>query len=114
MLKSNAFLTLTAALIVTGCASQSQMLNNDQDTAIQTAVKRGQFEMNCPGATGTVLSRDFIQPALQGPWISGPQRTEYTIGVSGCNKRVTYLVICQVWSEGCFAAGRPGDRFEGQ
>ena len=31
--------------------------------AIQSAVNRGKFEMNCPEATGTVISKDMLQPA---------------------------------------------------
>jgi hypothetical protein len=111
--KSYGLAALIAALVLTGCASESQMLANEQDVAIQTAVSRGQFEMNCPAATGTVISSDFIQPALQGPWVSGPERTEYTVGVSGCDKRRTYVVICQIDSQGCFAAGGRQNSSEG-
>lgn len=35
----------------------------------------------------------------------GVYRLEYTIGVSGCNQRATYLVICPEDGSGCFAAG---------
>ena len=38
------------------------------------------FEMNCPEAKPTVISREVIQPALQGPFVNGSQRAEYTIG----------------------------------
>jgi hypothetical protein len=41
MLKSYPFSALIAALVVTGCASQNQMLDSKQDTAIQTALARG-------------------------------------------------------------------------
>jgi hypothetical protein len=54
----------TAALVlVAACATQKQMLDQGQDEAVQTALTRGRFELNCPEATATVLSRDFIQPA---------------------------------------------------
>jgi hypothetical protein len=33
------------------------------------------------------------------------QRAEYTIGVSGCGARKTFIVICPEESDGCFAAG---------
>jgi len=39
--------------------------------------------------------------------VSGIQRAEYTIGVKGCDKRETYVVICPEGGEGCYAAG-PG------
>jgi hypothetical protein len=75
--------------------------------AVQTATNRGQFELNCPSATGVMLSREVVQPALQGPMIGGLQRAEFTVGVSGCGKRTTIVVICPDEGDGCFAAG-PG------
>jgi hypothetical protein len=74
---------------------------------VQTAVSRAQFEMNCQQVTPTIISREVVQPALQGPWVNGIQRAEYTVGVAGCGKRHTYVVICPDGGEGCFAAG-PG------
>jgi hypothetical protein len=100
-------LALTATLAVAGCATQAQFLDSKQAMAMQTAVGRGQYEMNCAQATPTLISREVIQPALQGPWVQGIQRAEYTIGVSGCEKRTTFVVICPDGGEGCFAAG-PG------
>ncbi len=101
--------TLLALLVLAGagCATQADFLNSKQPSAMQTAVSRRQFEMNCPAATGTLISREAVQPALQGPWGGGIQRAEFTIGVSGCEKRHTYVVICPEGGEGCFAAG-PG------
>jgi hypothetical protein len=100
-------LTLLAVLAAAGCATQAQFLENKQGMAIQTAVSRGQFELNCPAATGTLLSKEVVQPALQGPMIGGLQRAEFTVGVSGCGKRTTFVVICPDEGDGCFAAG-PG------
>jgi len=94
----------TALLLAGGCASQSQMLDNRQPSAIETALQRGKFDLDCPSATAVVLSRDFIQPAVQGPWVSGMTRVEYTVGVEGCNQRTTYIVICQEGTDTCFAA----------
>ena len=81
---------LVAALITAGCASQAQFLDGKQAMAMQTAVSRGQFEMNCPSATGIILSREVIQPAIQAPALGGLQRAEFTVGVSGCGKRTTF------------------------
>jgi len=103
---------LVGITLVASCVSQKQMLTQRQDEAVQTALQRGRFELNCPAATGTVLSSDFIQPAVQGPWVNGLQRVEYTVGVEGCNQRTTYVVMCQVGTETCFAA-HPNDRFRG-
>jgi hypothetical protein len=100
--------TLAALVVVVGlaaaCATQKQELNARQDGAVQTALERGRFDLNCPSATATVLSRDYIQPAIQGPWVSGLQRVEYTVGVAGCDQRTTYVVICQLGTSTCFAA----------
>ena len=107
-------LLLLAALATTGgCVTQQQMLQQRQPTAIDTALQRGRFDLNCPAATATVLSSDFIQPAIQGPWVNGLQRVEYTIGVEGCNQRTTYIVICQEGTDTCFAAA-PDSRFRQQ
>ena len=62
----NKWLLVTlAALAAAGCASQAQFLDNRQAMAMQTATSRGQFEMNCPAATGTILSREVVQPVLR-------------------------------------------------
>lgn len=100
-------LAIAAALFITGCVSQTQFLDSKQNMAMQTALSRAQFEMNCQEATPVLISREVIQPALQGPYVGGIQRAEYTIGVSGCGKRTTFVVICPDGGEGCFAAG-PG------
>jgi len=110
MSRSTALLSLAvsfAVLTLVGCASQSQLLNQNQGMAIQTALSRGQFEMNCPQATPTVISQEVVQPVMQGPWVGGIQRYEYTVGVSGCGQKRTYIVICPEGGTGCFAAG-PG------
>ena len=101
------FLTLALALSIAGCVSQTQFLQSKQAMAIQTAVSRGQFEMNCPAATGTLISQEVVQPALEGPYVGGIQRAEYTVGVAGCGQRNTFVVVCPDGGSGCFAAG-PG------
>ena len=105
MLKACALLILIIVPGMVGCASQTDFLNSKQPIAMQTAVSRAQFEMNCPGVTGTVLSRDVIQPTYQGPYVGGIERAEFTIGVEGCGKRATLVVICPQSGEGCYATG---------
>ncbi|MQM35915.1 MAG: hypothetical protein CRU72_16245 [Candidatus Accumulibacter phosphatis] len=90
-------------LVLAGCASDQQMLANDQDNALRVAVRRGQFEMSCANAAGTVLSSNILQPVL---W-NGLERAEYTVGVAGCGKKATYIAVCQLGSSTCLAiAGR--------
>ena len=96
---------------IAGCATQQQQLAQRQPEAIQAALQRGRFDLNCPTATATVLSNDYIQPAIQGPWVSGLNRVEYTVGVEGCNQRTTYVVMCQEGTSTCFASS-PDARFQ--
>lgn len=101
MKKSHLLFVLTAAALFSGCASNpEQVLSQEKDKAVQTAVQRGRFEMDCPKATGTVLSSNILQPIVWG----GLERAEYTVGVEGCGKRATYIVVCQINSVSCFAA----------
>ena len=92
------------ALLLTNCQSPSQTLADEQSVAMQAAVRRGQFELGCPTATGTVLSSNLLQPVLYG----GLEHAEYTIGVSGCGRRAVYVSVCQVGSVACFAASSRG------
>ena len=109
--RSGAWLaTLLSALGVLACQTQAQFLATKQATALETALTRARFEMNCPNATGQVLSSEVVQPALQGPYVAGIQRAEYTIGVAGCGQRNTYVVACPEGGEGCFALDSGGLR----
>ncbi len=95
-----------AGLLGAGCASGPPFIDVAQPEAVNMAVRRGQFEMNCPAATGEVISRETIQPVVQTVRFSGPVRAEYTVGVSGCGQRATYVVICPDDGSGnCFAGG---------
>ena len=103
MSKSLTVSALISALAVAGCTSQAQFLASKQPTAIQAAVTRGQFEMNCPNATGQVLSQEITQPAIQGPYLQGEERGLFTIGVAGCGQRRVYQVFCPVGGDSCTA-----------
>ena len=103
MSKSFTLITLISVLGAAGCQSQAQFLASKQVTAIQAAVTRGQFEMNCPSATGTVLSQEVTQPAFQGPIVQGEERGLFTIGVAGCDQRRTYQVFCPMGGDSCTA-----------
>jgi hypothetical protein len=109
MRNSTAWMVLIATVVIAGCTSQTQMLDNKQAMALQAALSRGKFDLNCPAAQAEILSREVTQPAIQGPWLSGIQRAEYTVGVAGCGQRTTFLVLCPQGGESCFAAD-PGAR----
>ncbi len=116
MLKLFLLFTLIAAVAVTGCAYQTKLLDSKQGLAMETAMKRAQFEMNCPDATGDVLSRTVVAlnypGGYGGPYYSyyygypyyGYGSALYTIGVSGCGKQRTYVASCTDGSVGCYAA----------
>ena len=108
MKKAHLIITLIAASALTGCVSQTQFLDSKQGMAIQTATGKAQFELNCQETQASVISREVIQPVLQGPFMNGIQRAEFTIGVRGCDKKAMFVVICPDGGEGCFAAGPGG------
>jgi hypothetical protein len=95
---------MVALVLGSGCQTTQQTLAAREPTAMETALRRGRFDLGCPTATGVLLSDDLIQPAIQGPWVSGIERLEYTIGIEGCGKRTTIVVMCQEGSGTCFAA----------
>jgi len=105
MSKAYVFLALIVVSISMGCATQQKFLDSNQNMAIQTVMGRAQFEMNCQELSPVVISREVVQPALQGPWVGGIQRAEYTIGVQGCGKRATFVVICPEGGSGCYSTG---------
>jgi hypothetical protein len=93
------------SLVLCACQSQQQMVDAMQPNAVQVAQKRGAFELNCPAATAEVLSKEMMQEANVPVRYAPPERAEYTIGVSGCGKRATYMVVCAEGGTGCVAAG---------
>jgi hypothetical protein len=55
-------LSLFTVLLLAGCASGPPFIDQIQPEAVNMAVRRGQFELNCPTATGQVISRDAAAP----------------------------------------------------
>jgi len=94
---------LGAVAALAGCET-TPITQSREPVAIETALKRARFEMDCPSASGSVLSSQAIEPAIRGTRYRGPERAEFTIGVTGCGKRQTYVVICSEDNAGCFAA----------
>ena len=101
---------LAATLV--GCQSQQQLVDQMEPDAQLVAQRRGAFELNCPAATATVLNKEMMQTGMSGAPMLGwqpAQRAEYTVGVRGCGKQSTYLVVCAVGGTGCIAAGQRND-----
>jgi hypothetical protein len=105
MRRSFAISTVVVAALFGGCQSQQQMVDEMQADATQVAKQRGKFELDCPTATAQVLSKEMIQSEVMNPRWAPPQRAQYTVGVAGCDKRATYLVVCAEGGTGCVAAG---------
>jgi hypothetical protein len=88
---------LLTTFSVTGCQTDAQILAGEQEKATQTALRRGQFELDCPQATGTILSSNLLDRGRLGAYL----QAEYTVGVAGCGQRRTYTVICRVSDSAC-------------
>jgi hypothetical protein len=98
---------VVALAALAGCASGPPFIDQAQPEALAIASHRAAFEFNCQAVTPQVLSRQTLQPIS---FRFGIERAEYTIGVTGCGKRATYVVICpdQPGSTCFAAAGRDG------
>jgi hypothetical protein len=87
------------------CETQKQEVAGMQPQAVEAALSRGKFDLGCPEATAQMLSNEAIQQRYAGPIVgAAPQRAEYTVGVEGCGKRATYVVVCAEGGTGCVAA----------
>lgn len=99
-----ALTAFVASILLVGCQSTADWMASTQPKAVQAAETRGRFELNCPAAKGTVLSEQDVAGA-QAYRYRGPDRAVFTVGVSGCEKRATYVVVCPDDGSGnCFAA----------
>lgn len=90
---------LAAVLLAGGCASGPPFVDAMQPKALSMAENQGQFALNCPNATGSVLDRQELQPLVFG----GPLRAKYSIGVAGCDKRTIVQVLCSENNNQCVA-----------
>ncbi|MEI6269025.1 MAG: hypothetical protein WCP01_09120 [Methylococcaceae bacterium] len=89
---------LLLPLLISACATEAQFLAQNSPSALKTALTRGQFELNCPQATGTVLSQKVTYINGLGVGMGGGggyEWTEYTIGVRGCGKQAVYETMCR-------------------
>jgi hypothetical protein len=97
-------LPIAALVAISGCNS-TPLTTTKEPMALDFALKRARFEMNCPAATGSVLSKETIEPpAARGPRFQGVERAQFTVGVTGCSERKSLVVICADGADGCFAA----------
>jgi hypothetical protein len=97
-----------SALIIPATLCASQPLEDAlQPSAVKVAQQRGASELACPAATTEVISKHAIEEPQTNGWYEFPRRAEYTIAVSGCDKRTTYLVACNKFKSACTAGPVP-------
>ncbi len=89
---------LVLTMIISACATidDSKFLALNAPSAQNTALTRGRFELNCPQASGSVLSQKVSY--INGIGMDGSggyEWAEYKIGVRGCGKNVIYETICR-------------------
>ncbi|HXZ84799.1 MAG TPA: hypothetical protein VEI82_04845 [Myxococcota bacterium] len=53
-----------ALLGALACQTEAQRLASEQNVALDTAVRRGRFELSCPDAAATLLSSNVLQPVV--------------------------------------------------
>ena len=98
-------ISLAAAAALAGCATPpGQVLDSMEPQAIQTALQRGRFDLQCPNAQATVLSQELRPPVVETIRFSGVPHGMFTIGVSGCGKQMTFQIACPEGGYGCFSA----------
>ena len=88
---------LIDAASLSGCASQPTLLHSTQAMAVDTALAKGEFDMNCPAAQGSVLSRQFIQPPMPGPRMA-------PVGIDRANTPSEYRAVTNAVPIWWFAA----------
>lgn len=88
------------ALLLSGCVTDAEFLQQNSASALRTAEARGKFELNCDSVQTSVLSQKVVEGiqggygwrragAMAGPW------TEYTVGVRGCGREAVYIAVCR-------------------
>jgi hypothetical protein len=84
----------TVAPVAAAGPPPQQLADRMQPDAVQVAQRRGAIGLTCESVTTEVLSAKTIEEPQTTGWYEPPHRAEYTIGVSGCDKRATYSVTC--------------------
>jgi hypothetical protein len=73
--------------------------------AVRAAQQRGSDQLGCPAATAQVTRREAIEEGQATGWYDPPHRALYTVDVSGCGKKISYLVACDKQAKGCATGG---------
>jgi hypothetical protein len=97
--------TCTAGALQATQGSPRDLADELAPSALKVAQQQGASELECPAATPKVLREETIQEPQGTGWYEPPHRAVYTISVSGCGKRASYLVSCNKQQKAC-TAGR--------
>jgi hypothetical protein len=85
-------------LLAAGCQSavtDGSWVGSLQPNAIKTATARAQQDLSCTSLTPNVISSKGMPPEYSGPRFVTPERAVFTIGIEGCGKRSSYVVVCE-------------------
>ena len=83
-----------------GSAPQ-QLADDLQPGAVSAAQQSGRSDLTCEAVTTEVIGQETIQEAQGTGWHELPHKAAYTIDVSGCGRRTTYLVSCDDRQKNC-------------
>ena len=97
----------TIITVFAGCVAQTARIDEMQPYAINAAQQRGSVELDCSVATGQVIKKKEIEESQTTGWYEYPHRSEFTVDVTGCGKRKSYLVGCDWKQKGCEAGPLP-------
>lgn len=89
---------------LTGCATpEAELLNNNEPRATQSALARGQADLNCTSLGAAVIAERINKSGASGPMDASESQGLYRIQVMGCDRQTTYDVLCPM--EGQCVAG---------
>jgi hypothetical protein len=90
-------------------SQRPQLADELQPGAVRVAQERGSKELECPAAAAKLNRKETVEEGQTTGWYEAPYRALYTVTVSGCGKKTTYLVACNKKENRC-AAGRPNGK----
>src|SRR6516162_1569184 len=88
-----------------GTPTVHPLANELEPDAVRAAQQRGSDQLGCPAASAQVMRKEAIEEGQTSGWYDPPHRALYTVDVSGCGKKVSYLVACDKQTKGCATGG---------
>jgi hypothetical protein len=87
---SPSLLLYTLSMMLSACATDAQLLNENRAAAIQAAVRQATRDLNCDQTAGSILSDSEVPGTPLGDLWS-----RYSIKATGCGKEIVYTVECE-------------------